>query len=119
MKKLISVLLLTVFSIVSFSQNLVENVNNQVILRYKQGTPYRLVDAFTEFYNVPVVAQYDALGMIVVQFSGNYDDFYKNCSDSDLFDIIERNQTQEMKMDYIIHKKNEDSYEVIMFYAPR
>ncbi len=25
----------------------------------------------------------------------------------------------DMKMDYIIHKKNEDSYEVIMFYAPR
>jgi len=101
MKKLISVLLLTVFSIVSFSQNLAENVNNQVILKYKQGTPYRLVDAFTEFYSVPVVAQFDALGMIVVQFSGNYDDFYKNCSDSDLFDIIERNQIQEMKMDYI------------------
>jgi len=101
MKKLISVLLLTVFSIVSFSQNLAENVDNQVILRYKQGTPYRLVDAFTEFYNVPVVAQFDQLGMIVVQFTGNYDDFYKNCSDSDLFDIIEKNQTQEMKMDYI------------------
>jgi len=101
MKKLISVLLLTVFSIISFSQNLVENVNNQVILKYKQGTPYRLVDAFTEFYNIPVVAQYDQLGMIVVQFSNNYDEFYKNCSDSDLFDIIERDQTQEMKMDYI------------------
>ncbi len=26
---------------------------------------------------------------------------------------------KDMKMDYIIHKKNEDSYEVIMFYAPR
>jgi len=25
----------------------------------------------------------------------------------------------DMKMDYIIHKKNEDSYEVIMFYAPK
>lgn len=25
----------------------------------------------------------------------------------------------DMKMDYIIHRKNEDSYEVIMFYAPR
>jgi hypothetical protein len=101
MKKLISVLLLTVFSIVGFSQNLVENINNQVILKYKSGTPYRLVDAFTEFYNVPVVAQYDQLGMIVVQFSGNYDDFAKNCYDSDLFDIIERDQVQEMKMDYI------------------
>lgn len=26
---------------------------------------------------------------------------------------------KDMKMDYIIHRKNEDSYEVIMFYAPR
>jgi hypothetical protein len=101
MKKLISVLLLTVFSIVGFSQNLVENVNNQVILKYKSGTPYRLVDAFTEFYNVPVVAQYDQLGMIVVQFSGNYDDFAKNCYDSDLFDIIERDQVMEMNRDYV------------------
>lgn len=25
----------------------------------------------------------------------------------------------DMKMDYVIHKKNEDSYEVIMFYAPK
>jgi len=25
----------------------------------------------------------------------------------------------EMSMDYVIHKKNEDSYEVIMFYAPK
>ena len=101
MKKLITVLLLTVFSIVSFSQNLVENVNNQVILKYKPNTSYRLVDAFTEFYSVPVVAQFDQLGMIVVQFSGNYGDFYKNCYDSGLFDIIERDQIQEMKMDYV------------------
>ena len=79
MKKLISVLLLTVFSIVSFSQNLVENVNNQVILRQKQDTPWRLVDAFTEFYNLPVVAQYEQLGMTIVRFEGSYDDFYKNC----------------------------------------
>ena len=101
MKKLISVLLLTVFSIVSFSQNLVENVNNQVILRQKQDTPWRLVDAFTEFYNLPVVAQYEQLGMTIVRFEGSYDDFYKNCFDSGLFDIIERDQIQEMKMDYI------------------
>jgi len=101
MKKLISVLLLTVFSIVSFSQNLVENVNNQVILRQKQDTPWRLVDAFTEFYNLPVVAQYEQLGMTIVRFEGSYDDFYKNCFDSGLFDIIERDQVQEMKMDYI------------------
>jgi subtilisin family serine protease len=101
MKKLITVLLLTVFSIVSFSQNLVENVNSQVILKYKQGTPWQLVDAFTEFYNVPVVAQYDQVGMIVVQFSGNYDDFAKDCYNSGLFDIVERDQIQEMKMDYI------------------
>ena len=73
-------LCLTLFSILGFSQNLTENVNSQVILKYKQGTPWRLVDAFTEFYNVPVVAQYDQLGMIVVQFAGNYDDFYKNCA---------------------------------------
>ena len=26
---------------------------------------------------------------------------------------------EDMKMDYVIHKKNEDSYEVIMFYAPK
>jgi type IV pilus assembly protein PilM len=26
---------------------------------------------------------------------------------------------EQMKMDYIIHKKNEDSYDVIMFYAPK
>ena len=101
MKKLFSVLCLTLFSLLGFSQNLTENVNSQVILKYKQGTPYRLVDAFTEFYNVPVIAQYDQVGMIVVQFSGNYDDFYKSCADSDLFDIIERDQVQEMKMDYI------------------
>jgi len=101
MKKLIFVLLLTVLSLISFSQNLVENVNNQVILKYKSNTHWGLVNAFTEFYDIPVVAQYDQLGMIVVQFSGNYDDFYKKCTDSDLFEIIERDQIQEMKMDYI------------------
>ena len=101
MKKLISVLLLTVFSIVSFSQNLVENVNNQVILRQKQDTPWRLVDAFTEFYNLPVVAQYEQLGMTIVRFEGSYDDFYKNCFDSGLFDIIERDQVMEMNRDYV------------------
>jgi len=101
MKKLIFILLLNVFSIVSFSQNLVENVNNQAILKYKSDVSYRLVDAFTEFYNVPVVAQYDQLGMIVVQFSGDYNQFQKDCYDSGLFDIVERDQIHEMKMDYI------------------
>jgi hypothetical protein len=101
MKKLIFVLLLTVLSLISFSQNLAENVNNQVILKYKSNTHWGLVNAFTEFYDIPVVAQYDQLGMIVVQFSGNYDDFYKKCTDSDLFEIIERDQIQEMKMDYV------------------
>lgn len=101
MKKLITVLLLTVFSIVSFSQNLVEKVNNQVILKYKSDVSYRLVDAFTEFYSVPVVAQFDQLGMIVVQFSGNYDDFAKDCYNSGLFDIIERDQVMEMNRDYV------------------
>jgi hypothetical protein len=101
MKKLIFVLLLTVLSLISFSQNLAENVNNQVILKYKSNTHWGLVNAFTEFYDIPVVAQYDQVGMIVVQFSGNYDDFYKKCTDSDLFEIIERDQIQEMKMDYV------------------
>jgi hypothetical protein len=101
MKKLIFVLLLTVLSLISFSQNLAENINNQVILKYKSNTHWGLVNAFTEFYDIPVVAQYDQVGMIVVQFSGNYDDFYKKCSDSDLFEIIERDQIQEMKMDYV------------------
>ena len=94
-------MLLTVFSIVSFSQNLVENVDNQVILKYKPDISYRLVDAFTEFYNVPIVAQYDQLGMIVVQFSDNYDDFAKDCYNSGLFDIIERDQIMEMNRDYV------------------
>jgi hypothetical protein len=101
MKKFFILTCLLLSACLSFAQNLTANVESQVILKYKSGIPYRQVDAFTEFYNVPVVAQYDQLGMIVVQFSGNYDDFYKNCIDSDLFDIIERNQVQEMKMDYI------------------
>jgi hypothetical protein len=101
MKKFSVFLLLVLSACIAFGQNLADNVNSQVILRQKPGTPWRMVDAFTEFYNVPVVAQFDQLGMIVVQFTGNYDDFYKTCADSDLFDIIERNQNQEMKMDYI------------------
>lgn len=101
MKKMFSVLCLTLFSLLGFSQNLADDVGSQVILKYKQDTPYRLVDAFTEFYNVPVVAQYDQLGMIVVQFSGNYDDFAKDCYNSGLFDIIERDQVMEMNRDYV------------------
>lgn len=101
MKKFSIFLLLVLSACIAFGQNLADNVNSQVILRQKPGTPWRMVDAFTEFYNVPVVDQYDQLGMIVVQFTGNYDDFAKNCYDSGLFDIIERDQIHEMKMDYI------------------
>jgi hypothetical protein len=46
------ILLLTVFSIVSLAQNLVENVNNQVLLTPKKTTKDHLVEAFIEFYDI-------------------------------------------------------------------
>jgi hypothetical protein len=101
MKKVIFSIFLCVATMIAFGQSLADNVSSQVILKQKQDVSWRSVNEFTEFYNIPVVAQFDQLGMIVVQFNGSYDDFYKNCSDSDLFDIIERNEVQEMKMDYI------------------
>ena len=101
MKKLFTVLFLTLFSFLGFSQNFYENVDSQVILKHKTNTSWRLVDAFTEFYSLPVVAQFEQLNMTIVRFSGNYEDFYKDCYNSGLFDIIERDQIQEMKSDYV------------------
>jgi hypothetical protein len=100
MKKLITVLLLTVFSIVSLAQNLVENVNNQVLLTPKKTTKDHLVEAFIEFYDIEVVNYFDHLNIYLVK-TGNYGVLANQCQESGLFAIVEKDKLEEIKMDYL------------------
>lgn len=100
MKKLITVLLLTVFSIVSLAQNLVENVNNQVLLTPKKATKDHLVEAFIGFYDIEVVNYFDHLNIYLVK-TDNYGVLANQCQESGLFAIVEKDKLEEIKMDYL------------------
>lgn len=96
-----SVLCFALTTLLGFSQNLLENVNSQVILKYKTGTSQALIDAFAEFYGTPIIARYNQVDMVVVRHSGDYDAYAKSCYNSGLFTLVEHDQLQEMKLDYI------------------
>jgi len=88
------------FSLLGFSQNLVENVNSQVLLTPKSPTENNLVEAFFEFYNIEVVQYFDQLNIYLVK-SDNYDELASHCQESSLFAIVEKDRLEEIKMDYI------------------
>lgn len=100
MKKSFFTLLFIMFSLLGFSQNLVENVNSQVLLTPKSPTENNLVEAFFEFYNIEVVQYFDQLNIYLVK-SDNYDELASHCQESSLFAIVEKDRLEEIKMDYI------------------
>jgi hypothetical protein len=100
MKKLLTLFSLVLVSFLSIAQNLAESVTNQVLLTPKADARKTSVDEFLDFYNFKVISYFDQLNIYVVE-TNNFDDLSKTCQESDLFGIIERNQIQEMKMDYI------------------
>lgn len=103
MKHLFTLVLAFTLSLVSFSQNLLQDVDHQVLITPKHHTlksNIHLVDAFFEFYNVEVVKYFSELNMYVVK-TNDYSELADWCAASGLFDNVERDQLHDTKLDYI------------------
>lgn len=87
-------------SLVVSGQNLTLDVDKQYMLTPEKGVDRNLVDAFFEFYNIPVIQYFDKLNTYVVKVE-NTQEFMEACDLVDYFAIIEKDRTETIKMDYI------------------
>jgi hypothetical protein len=100
MKNLLAAFFLFLLSFVAAGQNLAEDVDKQYMLTPEKNINKNLVDAFFEFYNIPVVAYFDKLNTYVVRVE-DYQYFSNVCDLVDYFAIIEKDRIETIKMDYI------------------
>jgi len=87
-------------SLVVSGQNLTLDVDKQYMLTPEKGTNKNLVDAFFEFYNIPVIQYFDKLNTYVVKVE-DVQQFMAACDLVDYFAIIEKDREEIVKMDYI------------------
>jgi hypothetical protein len=100
MKNLLAAFVLFLLSFAVSAQNLIQDVDKQYMLTPEKNINKSLVDAFFEFYNIPVVAYFDKLNTYVVKVE-DYQYFSDVCNLVDYFAIIEKDRTETVKMDYI------------------
>ena len=87
-------------SIVVSGQNLTLDVDKQYMLTPEKGISKNLVDAFFEFYDIPVIQYFDKLNTYVVKVE-DVQGFMAACEISRYFAIIEKDREETVKMDYI------------------
>jgi hypothetical protein len=100
MKKIVLSFLLAVSVLFGHGQDLIENANDQVLLTPKESNGKNLIESFFEFYNIEVVEHFDKLNVYLVK-ANDYEDFYDNCQASGLFQIVEKDRVDTLKMDYL------------------
>ena len=87
-------------SLVVSGQNLTLDVDKQYMLTPEKGISKNLVDAFFEFYDIPVIQYFDKLNTYVVKVE-DVQEFTAACEIVKYFAIIEKDREETVKMDYI------------------
>jgi hypothetical protein len=100
MRNLLITISAFLLSIVAGGQNLTLDVDKQYMLTPEKNISKNLVDAFFEFYDIPVVQYFDKLNTYVVKVE-DLQEFTAACELVDYFAIIEKDRTETIKMDYI------------------
>jgi hypothetical protein len=100
MRNLLMTISIFLLSIVVSGQNLTLDVDKQYMLTPEKGISKNLVDAFFEFYDIPVIQYFDKLNTYVVKVE-DVQEFTAACEIVKYFAIIEKDREETVKMDYI------------------
>jgi hypothetical protein len=100
MRNLLMTISIFLLSLVVSGQNLTLDVDKQYMLTPEKGISKNLVDAFFEFYDIPVIQYFDKLNTYVVKVE-DVQEFMAACEIARYFAIIEKDREETVKMDYI------------------
>ena len=89
MKNILIVFFLSLFSFISYSQNLIVNVDKQALLTPKKGVTKNLIETFFIFEDAKVVQYFNQLDIYLVEYRDTYGEFEYDAKLSNLFSIIE------------------------------
>lgn len=101
MKNILIVFFLSLFSFISYSQNLIVNVDKQALLTPKKGVTKNLIETFFIFEDAKVVQYFNQLDIYLVEYRDTYGEFEYDAKFSNLFSIIEQDKIHEGVLKYV------------------